>query len=260
MEPVLFSRKHWLKPEGGTTLTGMAPSQITHGAGGIAQSMADTPVLQAIAREVVDALVKRGTVRRYGKGTYLFHQDDDAGEVFFLHQGRIEISSLSFNGYRQMHTAVDPPQFFGELGVLGESRRTATAMALEESTVWVAPGDRFLTFLQENPRASLALLRALAQQIQAHEALVDDLLFLDLKGRVAKRLLGLVAPRLDELPDDGALVPAIITHADLASLAGGSRESVSRVLSDFQRREIVGRQGRRYVLKDIKALSRLAGL
>ncbi|MCA1831982.1 MAG: Crp/Fnr family transcriptional regulator [Actinomycetota bacterium] len=233
---------------------------VEHGANGLEQGMASTPVLATTSLDVVQDLIRHGTVRRYQKGTYLFHQDDEAHEIYFLHEGRVEISSLSSNGDRQLHTAVDPPQFFGELGVLGESRRTATAMALEPSLVWVVPGDHFLRFLLENPQASLALLRALAQQIQAHESLVDDLLFLDLKGRVAKRLLGLVSPSLDELPDDGALVPAVVTHADLASLAGGSRESVTRVLSDFQKREIIGRAGRRYVLKDIKTLSRLAGL
>ena len=50
-----------------------------------------------------------------------------------------------------------------------------------------------------------------------------------------KRLLQLVSPTLDDLPEDGAVVPSIVTHADLASLCGGSRENVTRILSDFQR-------------------------
>jgi CRP-like cAMP-binding protein len=77
---------------------------------------------------------------------------------------------------------------------------------------------------------------------------------------VAKRLLGLVSPSLDDLPDDGAVLPAVVTHADLASLSGGSRENVTRILSDFQRRGLVKRSGRRYVLADISGLQRLAGL
>ena len=149
---------------------------------------------------------------------------------------------------------------FGELAVLGEGRRTTSALAVEDSDVWVVKGDLFLRFLDEQPSASRALLRALARQVRAHESLVDDLLFLDLKGRVAKRLLGLVSPSFEELPPDGAQLPAVVTQADLASLAGGSRESVTRVLSDFQKRGIVGRSGKRYVLKDVRALRRLAGL
>ncbi len=223
-------------------------------------AMAGTPLFEGATPGVIHALAERGVVRHYRRGTYLFHQGDEAPGVFFLMSGRVEISSLSSSGQRQLHTTLDVPQFFGELGVLGEMPRTAAALALEESTVWVVQGEVFLRFLGDHPAASRALLRALARQVQSHEAFVDDLLFLDLKGRVAKRLLQLVSPSLDELPSDGAVVPAVVTHADLASLCGGSRENVTRILSDFQRRELVEREGRRFVLKKIAGLARLAGL
>ena len=88
---------------------------------------------------------------------------------------------------------------------------------------------------------------------------MDDLLFLDLKGRVAKRLLQMATPSLDDLPDDGQAIPAV-THADLASLCGGSRENVTRVLSEFQRRGLLERDGKRYVLKKVDGLAKIAGL
>lgn len=222
--------------------------------------MAGTPLFEGAAASVIHRLAERGTVRQYRRGTYLFHQGDEAPDVFFLISGRVEISSDSASGHRQLHTTIDGPQFFGELGVLGEMPRTASALALEESTVWVVTGQVFVEFLSDEPGAARALFRALARQVQSNEAFVEDLLFLDLKGRVAKRLLQLVAPSLDELPDDGAAIPAVVTHADLASLCGGSRENVTRILSDFQRRGLIERDGRRYVLKKTTGLARLAGL
>src|SRR6266508_4912631 len=92
----------------------------------------------------------------YRRGTYLFHQGDQAPDVLFLWKGRVEISSLSITGHRQLHTTLDTPQFFGELGVLGGMPRTATAMALEESTVWAVSGEVFRDFLTEHPDASRA--------------------------------------------------------------------------------------------------------
>jgi CRP/FNR family cyclic AMP-dependent transcriptional regulator len=222
--------------------------------------MVQSPPFAGASPEVIARLAAQGTVRTYRRGTYLFHQGDESPDVYFLLDGRIEISSESSTGYRQLHTTLDHPQFFAELGVLGEMSRTASALALEDTSAWVVSGEVFLSFLEEEPAASRALLRALARQIQSQEAFVDDLLFLDLKGRVAKRLLQLVSPSLDELPEDGAVVPAIVTHADLASLCGGSRENVTRILSDFQRRGLVERDGRRFVLLKIAGLARLAGL
>lgn len=205
-------------------------------------------------------LVERGHVRRFRRGSYLFHEGDASPEVFFLMNGRVEISSDSAGGRRQLHTTIEAPQLFGELGVLADIGRTAAAFALEESTVWVATGDTFVGFLAEAPRASRALLRALARQIQSHEAFVEDLLYLDLKGRVSKRLLQLVSPGLDELPSDGTALPSIVTHADLASLCGGSRENVTRILSDLQRRGLIERNGRRIVLLKIASLAKIAGV
>ncbi len=227
---------------------------------GIAEAMQRSPVIGRAPAPAIEKLVAAGSIRAYRRGTYLFHQGQEAGEVYFLWRGRVEIASVSASGYRQLLTTLEDPQLFGELGVLGGRRRTATALALEDATVWVAASDVLADFLARHWDVVRALLEGLIRQIEAHEAFVEDLLHLDLKGRVAKRLLQLVAPSLDDLPSDGVVVPAVVTHADLASLCGGSRENVTRVLSEFQRRGLVERDGRRYVLMNISGLQRLAGV
>jgi CRP/FNR family cyclic AMP-dependent transcriptional regulator len=227
---------------------------------GLEKAMATTPILTSTPAKAVRDLVGLGSVRRYRRGTYLFYQGDSSQHVFFLWEGRVEVSSIALTGHRQLMTTLEPPQFFGELGVLGEQMRTATALALEDSVVWLVDGERFLSFLADRFEAIRALIRSLARQIQAHESFVEDLLFLDLKGRVAKRLLQLVSPSLDEIPPDGSALPSVVTHADLASLCGGSRENVTRILSEFQRRGLVARDGRRYILRNVSGLRSLAGL
>jgi CRP-like cAMP-binding protein len=227
--------------------------------GEIAKAMVATPLLEGVSLVAVQRLADQGRMRDYRRGTYLCHQGDPADEILFLLDGRVEIGSVSLTGNRVLHATVDTPQFVGELGVLAESDRTASVLTLEDSAVWVAGAEDFLAFLADEPTAARGLMRALARQVEANEAFVDDLLFLDLKGRVAKRLLQMATPSLDDLPDDGRAIPAI-THADLASLCGGSRENVTRVLSEFQRRGLLERDGKRYVLKKVDGLAKIAGL
>jgi CRP/FNR family cyclic AMP-dependent transcriptional regulator len=241
-------------------LTTLATVVATDVSDALLEGMARTPLFEGASGDTIARLAGQGVLRRFRRGTYLFHQGDDAPDVYFLVSGRVEISSLSSNGHRQLHTTLDVPQFFGELGVLGDQPRSAAALALEDSEVWRAGGPVLLDFLIEEPTAARALLRALARQVLSQEAFVEDLLYLDLKGRVAKRLLQLVSPSLDELHSDGAVLPSIVTHADLASLCVGSRENVTRILSDFQRRGIVERDGKRFVLVKISGLAKLAGL
>lgn len=225
----------------------------------VAVAMVMTPLLEGVPASAASDLAQKGRIRGYRRGTYVCHQGDPADEIFFLVEGRVEISSVSLTGNRVLHATVDTPQFVGELGVLAESDRTASVLTLEDSQVWAAGADDFLKFLADEPSASRGLMRALARQVEANEAFVDDLLFLDLKGRVAKRLLQLATPSLDDLPADGVMIPAV-THADLASLCGGSRENVTRILSDLQRRGLVVREGQRYQLRKVAGLVRIAGL
>jgi CRP/FNR family cyclic AMP-dependent transcriptional regulator len=222
-------------------------------------AMSAVPVLAGIGSQEIARLAETGVVHRFRRGTYLCHQGDPSPDVYFLVDGRIEISSISANGNRVLHASVDTPQFLGELGVLGELPRSADLLTLDDSDVWSSPGDAFIGFVTEQPSASRQLLSALARQIQEHQAFADDLLYLDLKGRVAKRLLQMGTSSLDDLPEPGTSVGAI-THADLASLCGGSRENVTRVLTELQKRGLVKRDGQRYVLKKPSQLAKIAGL
>lgn len=223
------------------------------------RALQGSPYLQDVAASAIADLAGACLVRHYRRSTYLCHQGDPAPDVFFLLEGRVEISSVAPNGNRVLHATLDSPQFLGELGVLGDIARTASALALEDVTVGVVSSEDFVSFLTREPSAARNVLRALARQVHADQSLVDDLLFLDLKGRVAKRLLQMVTPSLEQLPENGVVVPAV-THADLASLCGGSRENVTRVLSEFQRRGLVEKDGRRYVLVKVDGLARIAGL
>jgi CRP-like cAMP-binding protein len=171
----------------------------------------------------------------------------------------VEVSSIAPSGSRVLHATVDRPQFLGELGVFGDMPRTADISTLAESDIWRIDGERFLAFVTGHPLAAREVFRALARQVREHQAFVDDLLFLDLRGRVAKRLVQMGTTSLDALPPDGTIIPPV-THADLASLCGGSRENVSRILSDLQRRGMVKREGHRYLLKRVAALAKLAEL
>ncbi len=221
--------------------------------------MAASPFLADVPRNRVAALAEQGTTHRFRRGTYVCHQGDPADEVFFLIEGRIEISSVSPTGTRVLHAAVDLPQFLGELGVLGDQARAADLLTLEDSDIWATDAEVFLGFVTSEPRSAREVLRALARQVQEHQAFADDLLYLDLKGRVAKRLLQMGTPSLAELPPSGTAVGPI-THADLASLCGGSRENVTRILKDLERRSLIARDTNRYVLKKIAALAKIADL
>lgn len=216
------------------------------------------PMLHGVPEQRLRTLAAAGTVHRFRQGAFLFCHGDESDAVYCVVGGRVQIESTRADGRTQLRAVLGAGQLLGELGVLAHLPRTASAIALDDCMVWRISAAAFVMFLRSEPDAAEALMRALALQIVNHEALAEDLLFLDLKGRVAKRLLALVASSWDELPDDGVALPWNITQTDLANLCGGSRENVNRVLSELQRRGLIARDGHRYVLRDIAALRRLA--
>jgi CRP-like cAMP-binding protein len=223
-------------------------------------ALAATPMLQGVPPAQRAALAAAGTVHRFRPGAFVFMAGDESDDVCCVVDGRVQIESSREDGRTMLRAVLGPGQVFGELGVVAGVPRTASAVALDDCTVWTVAGRDFLAFLHDVPAASQALLRALAVQVIEHEAVVEDLLFLDLKARVAKRLLALVSTSWDDIPPDGVALPWNITQNDLASLSGGSRENVNRVLSELVRRGLVAKQGQRYVLRDVAGLRRLARL
>ena len=221
-------------------------------------AVSSAPMLEGVPPAQRAALAERGTVRHFRAGAYLFMEGEDSDAVCCIVEGRVQIQSTREDGQTMLRAVLGPGQVFGELGVLAGMPRSSNALALDECAVWSVPAREFLDFLRGEPSAALALLRALSLQVVEHESVVEDLLFLDLKARVAKRLLALVTSSWDELPPDGAAVPWNITQNDLASLCGGSRENVNRVLGELAKRGLITRNGHRYVLKDIAGLRRLA--
>jgi CRP-like cAMP-binding protein len=221
-------------------------------------ALSAAPMLEGVPLPQRTRLAENGNVHHFRAGAFIFLAGDSSNDVCCVVDGRVQIEASREDGRTMLRAVLGPGQVFGELGVLAGMPRTGSALALDDCAVWTVSARDFIDFLRDVPAASHALLRALALQVVEHEAIVEDLLFLDLKSRVAKRLLALVTSSWDDLPADGVAVPWNITQNDLASLCGGSRENVNRVLSELAKRGLITRNGHRYVLKDIAGLRRLA--
>jgi CRP/FNR family cyclic AMP-dependent transcriptional regulator len=124
---------------------------------------------------------------------------------------------------------VSSGDLLGELAVLGGMPRSGSAICVADTTAWAVDGQQFPRFLTDHPPVALALLSALSRLVVSQSGLVDDMLFLDLRGRVAKRLLGLATKSWDAPPTDGTVLDWGLSQADLAYLCGGTRANVRRV-------------------------------
>jgi CRP/FNR family transcriptional regulator len=104
----------------------------------------------------------------------------------------------------------------------------------------------------------MAVLEAVSRRLRETDEMASDLAFLDVAGRLAKKLLELAVTHGVARPAGGTLIDLPITQEELANMIGVTRESVNRNLSDFRRMGLVQNQGRKLIIREPDRLRRRA--
>jgi CRP/FNR family cyclic AMP-dependent transcriptional regulator len=185
------------------------------------------------------------------KGQVLFWQDEPGESMFVLLEGAVKLVVRSRDGELVELVRHDPPAFFGELAVLDGGPRSATAEAVQRSTLLVVTREELLWLLRAEEQVAEALLRWLGTMVRRTTQQVTDLAFLSLQGRVAAKLLELVGQRAGRTRR--------LTQEELATMVGGARQSVNQTLKSLEARGYVRVAGRAVEVLDPQQLRRLAG-
>ncbi|MDB5057679.1 MAG: family transcriptional regulator [Chloroflexi bacterium] len=204
-------------------------------------------------------LAARVRIRTYRRGEVLFHKDDPGTSLFLVKAGRVKISVFSSEGKEAVFTVHGPGDVFGELALLDGAPRSATATALEPSRLLTLDRSAFVAFLREQPDASLILLGDLTARVRRLSSQVEDLMFLDIPGRLARTLLRL-GEQYGRPTSRGVEIDLQITQTELGGMVGATRVSVNRLLHWFAERGLIAIDERRIVLIRPEALqARIVG-
>ncbi len=220
-----------------------------------AETLARSPLLRGLAEEDLTRLAVRARRRTYRRGEVIFHQGDPGEAVHLIQGGRVKIALRAESGEEAVIAILGPSDCVGELALLDGEPRSATVEALEPVETVSLARDDFLQFLQANPPAMERLLRALAATVRGANGELADLVFLDLHGRLVKKLLDLAADH--GRPVDGAIeIELPMTQEDLAAMIGATRASVNKVLGWYEEQGAIERRGRRIAILDPERLRR----
>jgi CRP/FNR family cyclic AMP-dependent transcriptional regulator len=146
-----------------------------------------------------------------------------------------------------------PPATFGEVALLDGGPRSASAEAVERSRLLVVTRAELVGLLRSEEQVAEALLRTLGTIVRRTTRQVGDLAFLDLQGRVARRLLELAGGG-----NGDAARTRQMTQAELASMVSGARQTVKQALRSMEARGYIRADGRSFRILDRERLERLA--
>jgi CRP-like cAMP-binding protein len=210
------------------------------------------PLFEALQPADRNQLASLLRLRLIVKGNTLFRKGDEGTALYIILQGSIKISISGKAGEEVALAILGRGDFFGEMALLDGMPRSADAVALEDSHLYVLNRKDFLSFLIQNEAAVQAILFALSLRLRRTDDLLQEVCFLNLSVRLARRLLELA--RKGETGDGARPYEVRLSHKELSSLFGVTRESISKELRVLRSRGIVSTMRNRIIIHDIDAL------
>lgn len=189
------------------------------------------------------ALVERGSLRRYAKGTVLIHEGERSDTLFIVISGRVQSYSSDDAGREIIYGVYGPGEYLGEMSLDG-GPRSASVMTLEASVCAVITRQTLHEHIAACPEFAFELLGRVIRRARLATQSTRRMALLDVYGRLVSLLDDLAT--LDA--DGRRVVRPRPTHADTAARIGCSREMVSRLLKDLTQGGYVAAEGSAWVL------------
>jgi CRP-like cAMP-binding protein len=217
-------------------------------------SLAPDSLLRALEPAQLEALLDRASPRSLEAGDTIIEQGDEDGDfAVFVLSGGLKVSFVSAGGREIILSYCRPGELVGEIALLDSGPRTATVTAAVTSSVLLLLSRSFLETLMANPDSMVRVMRELAQRVRQQNLVIESDRTFSAGPRLALALVRLI----DREEGEGRLLYSP-SQSDLGAFAGLSRESVSRLLSEWENRGIVSREGRELRICDGEYLKLMA--
>lgn len=198
------------------------------------------------------AVAKRRTFR---SGEVIFHRDDPGQVLYMIKEGKVKICLISPDGQEISLAVLGAGEYFGEFALYDGLPRSADAIALEKVECYTLQRSDFQNAIMKSPKIAIQVLEGLSKRLRNTDQMVENLIFLDVYGRVAKKLLELSEAHGIKV-ENGTLIDVRLTQQELASMVGASRESVNKVMGYFTDKGYISTDKHRVTLHRINELKR----
>jgi CRP-like cAMP-binding protein len=213
------------------------------------------PVFSALTPDELARVAQVVVPRRFEAGEIVFKEGDEGSTCYVVRSGRARAVREHPDGRSITLAHFGPGDIFGEMAMLDGERRSATVESIEGTEAIAILSADMHRLLREYPDISVKLIAALGQRLRETNERLARQSFQTVQSRVASVLAQLVeSTRSEGVPEGDVVITA--TQAELAQLAGSSRESASRFLAVLERAGIISQGRGRLTVHDPGALGR----
>lgn len=206
--------------------------------------------------EQLEEVARHVQARTFAPGVTLFHQDMPGTMMYMIESGSVRVISIGRTGQELTLNVLGPGEVFGELSILDGEHRSATAITITPTVVWLLAQSDLTKFMNEYPSVNQAMVQLLVDRVRATAQRLEAMTFQDVLGRLAFELLSL-AERSGEPTDQGIAITIPLTQVDLATMVGATRESVNKAVSILRTQNLVDFDGTSWVIQDINGMQQI---
>ena len=189
--------------------------------------------------------------KHFENGNYIFLEDSDGEQCFFVLEGSVKVTRLSKDGREVILAMLNEGDFFGEMSLLDGESRSANVIALEKTKVLTLDRNDFIAVINDYPSIAVQLLKELARRLRKSDRQIASLSLSDAEKRIALCIIRF-ADEQGVIQNGKVSIPKTPIQQDIANMAGTSRETVSRALGLLEKEDIIERNGRELIIIDYK--------
>lgn len=212
-------------------------------------------VLSSLSTPELEQLAAIAHFRRAPKFQFIFMPDETADQLYVLSKGRVKTGTFSADGREVIKEILQPETLFGDLALAGETKRSEFAQALHDEVEYLSiKVTDFQQLMQQNQRLVFACLQHLTQRLQRVEERLAKLVLKDARERIIEFLVE-TAGKEGRRVGYETLLKHHLTQQDIANLTGTSRQTVTSVLNDLRKSNLIYFNRNSILIRDIEKLA-----
>lgn len=212
------------------------------------------PIFQELSESELMQLDEMVIPRQYAKQDIIFEAGAPSDTVFFLVKGIVKIGAQYDDGREVIKHVLYPMAMFGELSLVGEERRQDFAIAMEDTHLFTLRAESFRRLMQTNPDLSMRLLTFIGNRLRRTESRLESLILKDARERIIDFLRDSAMKQGKRIGYE-MLIKHCLTQQDIANITGTSRQTVTSVLNELKKSNLIYFNRRSILIRDLAKLS-----
>jgi len=215
-------------------------------------------LLKGLPQKEKETLVQHHTYAQYRKGEYLLKEGEKPHGLICLASGKVKVFKEGVGGREQILRMVKPQGFIGYRALFAQSSYSASAMAIEDSSICIFEKDCFMRLIQKNSELALQFMKVFAEELGFSNNRTVSLTQKHIRGRLAESLI--VLRDTYGFENDGRTINVYLSREDIANLSNMTTSNAIRILSILASEDIIALQGRKIMILDPQRLERISEL